>query len=48
MLVNIKLFDCTILDKKSQFCKLDIKIVNFVYNFNKRFFNNIKIIKIIK
>jgi len=48
MLINIELFEYTIFDKKLQFCKLDIKIVNFVYNFNKQILDNIKIIKIVK
>jgi len=48
MLINIKLFEYIILDEKSQFCKLDIKILDFVYNFNKQSFDSINIIKIVK
>ncbi len=48
ILINIKLLEYTIFEKKSQFCKFEIKIVDFVYNFNNRLSNNIKIIKIIK
>jgi len=48
MLINIKLLKCIIFEKKLQFCKFKIKIINLVCNFNNRLLNSIKIIKIVK
>ena len=46
--VNLKKTDCTISDKKFQFCVADLKIVNFIYDSNDKFFETAKIIKILK
>lgn len=45
---NIKRADYTIFDKKSQFCIIDLKIVDYVIDFDDKHSNIIKIIKILK
>ena len=45
---EFKKTDCTISDKKFQFCVIDLKIVNFVCDLNDKFFKTTKIIKILK
>ena len=46
--MNLKKTDCTISNEKFQFCVVDFKIVNFIYNSNDRFFEMTKMIKILK
>ena len=46
MLINLKKIDCTISDKKFQFCMSELKIVDFVFDSNDRFSETAKIIKI--
>ncbi len=48
VLLNFKLVDCIISDKKSQFCMLSIKIMKFVCNFHDCRSENFKIIKILE
>ena len=46
--MNLKKTDCTISNEKFQFCVVDFKIINFVYDSNDKFFETTKIIKILK
>ena len=46
--MNLKKTDYTISNEKFQFCVADLKIVDFVYNLNDRFFKTTKMIKILK
>ena len=48
VLINVERADCTISEKKSQFCCAEIKIVKFVYDENKKHSNIAKIIKIVE
>ncbi len=48
VLLNFKLIDCIIFDKKSQFCMLSIKIMKFVCDFHDCRSENFKIIKILE
>ena len=45
---EFKKTSCTISDEKSQFCRSELKIVDFVYNSNDRFSETAKIIKILE
>ena len=40
--------NCTILNEKFQFCVVDFKIVDFIYDSNDKFFETTKMIKILK
>ena len=46
--MNLKKTDCTISNEKFQFCVVNFKIVDFVYDSNDRFFETTKMIKILK
>ena len=46
--MNLKKTDYTISNEKFQFCVIDFKIVDFIYDLNDRFFETTKIIKILK
>ena len=48
MLIDIKRLKTIIFDEKFQFCIFDIKIIDFICDKTNRYFNNFKIIKIIK
>jgi hypothetical protein len=47
VLTNIERTDCTIFEKKSQFCCEELRIVDFVCDVKKRHSNTTKIIKIL-
>ena len=46
--MNLKKTDCMILNEKFQFCVVDFKIVDFIYDLNNKFFETTKMIKILK
>ena len=46
--MNLKKTNYIISDEKFQFCVADLKIVDFICDLNDRFFETIKIIKILK
>ena len=48
MFINLKKTDCTISNEKFQFCIFNLKIINFICNLNDRFFEIVKMIKILK
>ena len=48
ILMNLKKTDCTISNEKFQFYVVDFKIVDFICDSNDRFFETIKMIKILK
>ena len=48
VLMNLEKTNCTISNKKFQFCIFELKIVDFVYDSNDRFSETAKIIKIFK
>ena len=48
ILMNLKKTDCTISDEKFQFCVVDFKFVDFIYDSNDRFSKTTKMIKILK
>ena len=48
ILIDVARTNCTIFEKKSQFCCVEIKIIEFVCNENEKHFDTAKIIKIVK
>ena len=48
MLLNLKKTECIILNEKFQFCISELKNIDFVCDFDNRFSEMIKIIKIFK
>ena len=48
MLIDLKFIKYIIFDEKSQFCIIDLKIVEFVCDSQNRVFKNAKIIKIVE
>ena len=48
MFINWKKIDCTISNEKFWFCIFNLKIVDFVCDFNDKSFEIVKIIKILK
>ena len=48
VLINVERADCTIFEKKSQFCCAKIKIIEFVCDENEKHSNIAKIIKIVE
>jgi hypothetical protein len=46
-LTNIEKSDCTIFEKKSQFCCEELRMIDFVCDVERRHSNTIKIIKIL-
>ena len=48
ILTDFKKADCIIFEKKSQFCCIDIRIVEFICDDDKKHPNTVKIIKIVK
>ena len=48
ILINFEKIDCIIFDEKSQFCCVDIRIVEFICDDDEKHSDTIKIIKIVK
>ena len=46
--MNLKKINYTISNEKFQFCVVDFKIVDFIYDLNDKFFETTKMIKILK
>ena len=46
--MNLKKTNCTISNKKFQFCVINFKIVDFICDLNNKFFETTKMIKILK
>ena len=47
ILIDLKHAELTLVILKLMFCFLRMKLIGFIYNENKRYFNNKKIVKII-
>jgi hypothetical protein len=48
ILVEVKLVDIILVDKKTQWYKQEIKIVRFICDSNERYLDSVKVIKILK